>query len=69
MSEYNKQLLPRGWKWTTIEEVTEPKVTQASPEGEGEFIYVDISSIDIGRLNWPICRVRFLDLSIWVQAQ
>jgi type I restriction enzyme S subunit len=38
--------LPHDWAWATIEEVTEPRVEQAPPEGAGNFIYVDISSIE-----------------------
>ncbi len=38
--------LPGNWVWTTIGEVIEPRVEQAAPEGNGQFLYVDISSID-----------------------
>jgi type I restriction enzyme S subunit len=38
--------LARSWVWVTIGELTEPGVEQASPKGNGDFLYVDITSID-----------------------
>ncbi|MBI4023426.1 MAG: restriction endonuclease subunit S [Verrucomicrobia bacterium] len=38
--------LPAGWTRTTLGDVTEDRVEQSGPPGRGEFIYVDISSID-----------------------
>lgn len=46
MSENGKTELPTGWAWTTIGEVTESIVDQSGPSGIGDFLYVDISSID-----------------------
>ncbi|MGE0539828.1 MAG: hypothetical protein AB7R89_06580 [Dehalococcoidia bacterium] len=38
--------LPPGWTLTTLGEITEPAVDQSGPVGLGEFVYIDISSID-----------------------
>jgi type I restriction enzyme S subunit len=38
--------LPVGWTGTTLGAVTEDKVPQTGPDANGDFIYIDISSID-----------------------
>src|SRR5437868_3449775 len=38
--------LPKSWAWTTIGDIVEPTIEQASPRGKSNFLYVDISSID-----------------------
>ena len=38
--------LPHRWVLTTLGEVTVPEINQGGPTGIGEFLYVDISSVD-----------------------
>jgi type I restriction enzyme S subunit len=38
--------IPGGWKVATIADVSESSIEQAAPDGQGVFLYVDISSIE-----------------------
>jgi len=40
--------LPPGWAWTLLGEVVEPRVDSGGPRSN-EFIYIDITSIDVGK--------------------
>lgn len=44
MSSQSK--LPRGWAWTTLGDITWPKVEQTIPAPGSKFFYIDIGSID-----------------------
>ena len=46
MSDNGTQELPQGWDWTTFGEVSKSDVEQDGPEGNSEFLYVDIGSIN-----------------------
>lgn len=46
MIESQEVETPNGWSWATVGEVTEAAIEQKAPEGQSNFLYVDISSID-----------------------
>jgi hypothetical protein len=42
MTESREVEPPNGWGWSTIGEVTEATIEQKAPEGQGDFLYIDI---------------------------
>lgn len=46
MSIVKSSELPGSWSWVTIADLVDPEIDQGHPAGDGDFPYIDISSID-----------------------
>ena len=46
MTPVSTEALPAGWARATIDDLVNPEVEQGRPTGDGDFLYIDITSID-----------------------